>query len=112
MTLIKYSLYLLLLCSLFSCASGIKVSSKYCSGDGIWADKYLNSDKVVKEYEMAIGIEEIFIKDILEENGHDCRSITNLSVGVERTTLDAFLGIIPGLSSQTIVIKFDDRVKY
>lgn len=97
---------------LTSCASGIKISSKYCNGPGRWEPNKLNRTKIVMEPEAGFGIEEISIKDVLDENGYDCTQITNLSVGVQRSSWDALISAIPGYSSQTIIIKFDDLETY
>jgi hypothetical protein len=97
---------------LFSCASGVKITSKYCNGPGKWEPNKLNRTKVVMEPEAGFGIEDISIKNILAENGYDCRQITNLSVGIQRSSWDAFISAFPGYSSQTIIIKFDDLVEY
>ena len=105
LTLIFFSL-------LISCSSGVKISSKYCDTPGKWEPNKLNRTIVVKEPEAGFGIEDISIKNILDQNGYDCRNISNLSVGVERSSWDAFISAFPGYSSQTIVIKFDSLEKY
>jgi len=112
MTLSK-GLFVVIFFSLFvSCASGVKISSKYCNSPGNWEPNKLNRTKIVMEPEAGFGIEELYIKDILDENGYDCRQISNLSIGIERSSWDAFISAIPGYSSQTIIIKFDDLEKY
>lgn len=112
MTLNKSFLFLLFSLLITSCASGLRVSSKYCNSSGAWESQKLNRSVVVKEPEAGFGIEEIYIKTILDQNGYDCQKISNLSIGIERSSWDAFLSAFPGYSSQTLVIKFDNLEEY
>ena len=91
--------------SIISCTSGVKISSKFCYSQNEWG---INGNQS-KEYRYSLsgfGIQQVNIRSLLEDNDIRCDTISNLSVEVKRNPAQAVFSFLPGLSAQTIILKF------
>ncbi len=95
-------------CFLFlcSCASGVRLNSRFCYSKGTWEKPGEQKRKI--ELKMSgFGIKEISLREVFKDKGIKCENVRNLSVEVKRKSFQAFLSTIPGYTSQLIILRYD-----
>ncbi len=91
-----------------SCASGVKLNSKFCnSRNGVWAKSDEVLDYKVEKNISGFGIEERRLRDILQQRSYKCSEVTKMRVGISQGFFEALLSLIPGYSSQTVTVEFN-----
>ncbi len=103
---IRSAISIFLLLIFVSCTSGVKISSKFCYSQNEWGVNG-NQTKDFRYSLSGFGVQEVNIRSLLEENDIRCDTISNLSVEVRRNPAQAVFSFLPGLSAQTVILKFD-----
>ncbi|POB15430.1 hypothetical protein [Halobacteriovorax sp. DA5] len=107
----KFTRFVILPFILFitSCASsGVKLNSQFCaSPNGIWAKADDKLDYRVSKNISGFGIEERRIRDIFKQRSYDCRQVSKMRVTIKQGFFETLLSLIPGYSSNTVIIDFN-----
>lgn len=106
---LNFKILLLPLLFLFvSCASGVKVSTKYCKAQGLWKKEAMGkSSKVITKSISGVGIKDVSMKKVLLDEGIKCEQLSSVKLEIKRSLWQALVSVIPGFSSQTIVFKIN-----
>lgn len=92
-----------ILLTFMGCASHLNMSTKYCAG----ADNWLVEYAVVKDFTdqktfdekflitAGLGVEDIQIRELLQQKKIDCKNLTSLMVTVYSNWVDALISFIP-----------------
>ena len=92
-----------------SCASsGVKLNSQFCaSRNGVWASSEEKLQYQVSKNISGFGIEERRIRDIFRQRSYDCRMVSKMRVTIKQGFFEALISLIPGYSSNTVIIDFN-----
>ena len=100
-----------------SCGSHIVVNPEDCPQGGFWGDKNTRPVSIVdKEYDFEfsesywtplgfINPTDIYVKEIFDQHGINCKNVEAYRVEIKATWFDAFLRFIPLMSRKTVLIK-------
>lgn len=104
----KAILYTFLLFITLSCASGVKLNSQFCATpNGVWATQKETLSYSISKNISGFGVEERRIRDIFAQRSFDCRQVSKMRIHIKQGFFEALLSLIPGYSSNTVVIDFN-----
>ena len=101
-SMIKSSLFFMASLLLFSCATGVKIDSRYCRSSGKWQSVKSNESYVLKKQVSGFGVQEVNLNRWFKENEVECSSVVKLSVKVSRNIWQSILSAWPGYSLQQV----------